>query len=241
MNKELKEQVVLANKELPKRNMVLYSWGNVSAIDRDLGIVVIKPVGMPYDELTVDNVSVVDLESRILEGPFRPSVDLPIHMALYEHFPEITAIVHTHSTYATMLAQLKRPIPCLGTTHADYFRGEIPCARDLTDDEINGPYEYQTGMAIVEELNRRGLSAVEMSAILSPSHGPFTWGSDVWDAVHKTVVLEEIARMAWGCFCLNPEVPGISNTLLDRHFLRKHGPTAYFTNDDYGHGMVHRN
>ena len=240
MNETLKQMVVMANKELPKRDLVKYSWGNVSAIDRTQGIVIIKPVGMPYDDLTIENISVVDLASNILQGPFKPSVDLPIHMALYENFPEINAIVHTHSTYATIMAQLKRSIPCFGTTHADYFRGEIPCVRELLDEEIDGPYEYQTGMAIVETLNALNLTSTEMSGALSPSHGPFTWGSDVWDAVHKTVVLEEIAKMAWGCLCVNPQLDKISVVMQDRHFLRKHGPTAYFTNDDYGHGMVQR-
>jgi len=235
---DLKKQVVEANKELPKRDLVKYSWGNVSAIDREKGIVVIKPVGIPYDELTVNNISVVDMDSKILEGPYNPSVDLPIHMVLYKEFPEIGAIVHTHSTYATIMAQLGLSIPCFGTTHADYFYGQIPCTRPLTQEEIQGEYEYETGKSIVEKFNEMKLSSVDMPGVLSCSHGPFTWGEDVWEAVHKTVVLEEIAKMAWGVMCINPTVKPIPQYLLDRHFRRKHGPGAYFTNDDYGKGMV---
>ena len=235
---ELKKMVVEANKELPKRNLVKYSWGNVSAIDREKGIVVIKPVGISYDELTVDNVSVVDMDSNVLEGPFNPSVDLPIHMVLYKEFEEIGAIVHTHSTYATIMAQLGIPIPCLGTTHADYFYGEIPCTRPLTKEEVEGDYEHETGKAIIEKFKELNLSPLDMPGVLSYSHGPFTWGKDVWEAVHKTVVLEEIAKMAWGVLAINPTAKPIPDYLVDRHFCRKHGPNAYFTNDDYGKGMV---
>lgn len=235
---ELKKMVVEANKELPKRNLIKYSWGNVSAIDREKGVVVIKPVGIPYDDLTVDNISVVDMNSNILEGPYNPSVDLPIHMVLYKEFPQLGAIVHTHSTYATIMAQLGISIPCLGTTHADYFYGEIPCTRPLTEAEIQGSYEYETGKAIVEKFNQMGYSPVDMPGALSCSHGPFTWGQDVWEAIHKTVVLEEIAKMAWGSLSINPAIKPIPQVLLDRHFKRKHGPEAYFTNDDYGNGVV---
>ncbi|KUO77723.1 MAG: ribulose phosphate epimerase [Clostridia bacterium BRH_c25] len=238
MISELKKMVVGANKELPARDLVKYSWGNVSAIDRENGVVIIKPVGIPYDELTVDNISVVDMDSKILEGPYNPSVDLPIHMVLYKEFPQIGAIVHTHSTYATMMAQLGISIPCFGTTHADYFYGEIPCTRPLTQEETGEAYEHETGKAIVEKFNEMNLSPIDMPGVLSCCHGPFTWGRDVWETVHKTVVLEEIAKMAWGVLCINPMAKPVPQYLLDRHFRRKHGPEAYFTNDDYGKGMV---
>jgi L-ribulose-5-phosphate 4-epimerase len=237
---ELKKTVVEGNKELPKRDLVKYSWGNVSAIDRNEGIVVIKPVGIPYDDLTVDNISVVDMKSNVLEGPFKPSVDLPIHMAIYENFPNVKAIVHTHSTYATIMAQLGLSIPCYGTTHADYFYGEIPVCPMVTEEEINRNYEYETGLAIVKRFRELSLSPEDMQGVLCQSHGPFTWGGDVWEAIHKTVVLEEIAKMAWGCLCVNPILKPIPQYVLDKHFKRKHGPGAYFTNDDYGKGLVQR-
>ncbi len=233
---ELKKLVVEANKELPRQNLVKYSWGNVSGINREEGYVVIKPVGIPYDELTVENVSVVDLKGKILEGPYNPSVDLPTHLVLFHAFPQIQAIAHTHSTYATMWAQAGADLPCLGTTHADYFFGSVPCTRLMTEQEIQGDYETETGNVIVELF--ASLDALNMPAVLVAGHGPFTWGKDVWDAVHKSVVLEEIARMAVGTRLLNPGIGPISNVLLDRHFFRKHGPTAYFNNDDHGAGMV---
>ena len=233
---ELKKAVVAANKELPKQNLVKYSWGNVGAIDREKGVVVIKPVGMPYDELTVDNVSVTDLDGKILEGPFNPSVDLPIHLVLFKAFPQVNAIVHTHSTYATMWAQAGFDIPCLGTTHADYFYKSIPCTRQLTDKEINGNFEVETGNVIVERF--KDLDPVAVPGVLVASHGVFTWGSDVWDAVHKSVVLEEIAKMALGTRLLNPSIGPVPNSLMDRHYFRKHGANAYFDHDDHGHGMV---
>ena len=189
---ELKEIVVEANKELPRRHMVLYSWGNVSAIDRDKGIIVIKPVGIPYDDLTTENVSVVDLQGNKVAGeknPLNPSVDLDIHRALYENFPECNAIVHTHSTYATVMAQLHRDVPCFGTTHADYFAGSVPCVEALSDEEIIHDYEWNTGMAIVKYFQKYGISPADVPAALSINHGPFAWGEDCWDAVHKAVVL----------------------------------------------------
>jgi L-ribulose-5-phosphate 4-epimerase len=233
---ELKHLVVEANKELPRRKLVKYSWGNVSAIDRKSGIIVIKPVGLPYNELTVENVSVVDLEGKTLEGPFNPSVDLPIHLALYKAFECANAIAHTHSTYATMWAQAGRGLPCFGTTHADYFYGEIPCTRKMADAEINAEYETETGNVIVERF--QGINPADTPGVLTASHGPFTWGKDVWDAVHKSVVLEEIAKMALGTKLINPDVVQVSQALMDKHFFRKHGPGAYFVNDDHGAGMV---
>jgi len=233
---KIKEAVVEGNKELPRQNLVKYSWGNVAAIDREKGIIVIKPVGMPYDELSVDNVSVVDLQGNILEGPFKPSVDLPIDMVLFENFKSVQAIVHTHSTFATMWAQAGRDIPCYGTTHADYFYKEIPCTRQLTDDEINGCFEKETGKLIVERFEGRDPMAAP--GVIVAGHGVFTWGSDVWDAVHKSVVLEEIAKMAWGTCLLNPAVQSVPASLMDRHYFRKHGTNAYFDHDDHGRGMV---
>lgn len=176
---ELKEIVVEANKELPRRHMVLYSWGNVSAIDRDKGIIVIKPVGIPYDDLTTENVSVVDLQGNKVAGeknPLNPSVDLDIHRALYENFPECNAIVHTHSTYATVMAQLHRDVPCFGTTHADYFAGSVPCVEALSDEEIIHDYEWNTGMAIVKYFQKYGISPADVPAALSINHGPFHLG-----------------------------------------------------------------
>lgn len=238
---ELKEIVVAGNQELPKRNMVVYSWGNVSAIDREKGIIVIKPVGIPYDELTVDNVSVVDLKGNKVPGeknPLNPSVDLDIHRALYEHFPKCNAIVHTHSSYATVMAQLHRDVPCFGTTHADYFAGAVPCVDPLTDEQIINDYEWNTGMAIVEYFQKHGIDPADVPAALSINHGPFTWGEDVWDAVHKAVVLEEICKMAVHMLAIEPDWQPIPKVMSDKHFYRKHGANAYFTNDDHGHGMV---
>lgn len=235
----LKKAVVEANKELPKQNLVKYSWGNVGAIDRELGIIVIKPVGMPYDDLSVENVSVTDLDGNILEGPFNPSVDLPIHAVLFKAFPNINAIVHTHSTYATMWAQAGRDIPCYGTTHADYFYKSIPCTRQLFTDEINGNFEVETGKVIVERF--KDIDPIAVPGVLVASHGVFTWGTDVWDAVHKSVVLEEIAKMALGTVLLKPNVSEVPSALMDRHYFRKHGANAYFDHDDHGKGMVNHN
>lgn len=237
---ELKKQVVEANRDLPAQNLVKFSWGNVSAVDRERGLIVIKPVGIPYPELTTDNVSVTDRAGAVVAGPLRPSVDLDIHRALYDHFPDCNAIVHTHSTYATVLAQLRRGLPCYGTTHADYFAGEIPCVEELTDEQIAGDYEWHTGMAIVRHFQKHGLSPRDIPAALSVDHGPFTWGGDVWDAVHKSVVLEEISKMAVHMLAVDPDCGPIRKVMSDRHYYRKHGANAYFTNDDYGHGMIRR-
>jgi len=236
----LKKMVVEANKELPKKNLVKYSWGNVSAIDRENKLIVIKPVGIPYDELTIDNISVVDLEGKVLEGPFNPSVDIDIHRALYENFLEIQAIVHTHSTYATVLAQLRRSLPCFGTTHADYFAGEVPCVEELTEEEVKGDYEWNTGIAIVQYFKQHGIKPIDVPAALSPFHGPFTWGKDVWDAVHKSVVLEEISKMAVFMYSTHFPLESLPKFMLNRHYYRKHGANAYFNNDDYGAGMIKR-
>lgn len=232
----LKVDVVNANKELPKQRLVKYSWGNVGAIDREKGIVIIKPVGMPYDDLTVDNVSVLDLDGHVISGSGNPSVDLPIHMELFASFKKMNAVVHTHSTYATMWAQAGLSIPCYGTTHADYFYGDIPITRGLSETEINGDFEKATGRVIVETF--LNLDYMATPGVLVASHGVFTWGTNVWDAVHKASVLEEIAKIAFGSFMLNKNIHEVKKCLMDKHFLRKHGKNAYFINDDFGHGLV---
>lgn len=233
---ELKRAVVEANKELPKQGLVKYSWGNVGAIDREKGIIVIKPVGIPYDELSVENISVTDLDCNILEGPYKPSVDLPIHVEIFKAFKHIGAIVHTHSTFATIWAQAGMDIPCFGTTHADYFYKSIPCTRQLSADEINGNFEKETGKVIVERFSH--LDPLAVPGVLVASHGVFTWGADVWDAVHKSVVLEEIAKMALGTRLLRMDTGEVPTALMDRHYYRKHGADAYFDHDDHGRGMV---
>ncbi|MCK9478196.1 MAG: L-ribulose-5-phosphate 4-epimerase AraD [Firmicutes bacterium] len=235
MLKDLKKLVIEGNRELPKLGLVKYSWGNVSGISRSLGVIVIKPVGMPYEELTMENISVVDLKGKILEGGL-PSVDLPTHMELYRAFPECNAIVHTHSTYATMWAQACMSLPCFGTTHADYFYRDVPCTRILRDDEITDGYEKETGKVIVETFNGRNPS--HTPAVLVANHGPFTWGKDVFDAVHKSVVLEETAKIALGMRIINPSALQIGENMMEKHYFRKHGPNAYFINDDHGRGRV---
>jgi L-ribulose-5-phosphate 4-epimerase len=232
MLEKLKKAVLAANLELPRRNLVIYSWGNVSGIDRENGYIVIKPAGIPYDVITLESLSVVDLNGRVIEGPYKPAVDLPTHLVLYHSFPEVNGIVHTHSTYATIWAQACRFIPCLGTTHADYFNGPVPCTRVLSKEEIAGDYEMETGKVIVNTF--KNLEPSEVSAVLVANHGPFVWGKDPLDAVHKGVVLEEIAKMALGALSLSPELTPISKDLLQRHFYRMHGPNAYFDNDFVG-------
>lgn len=232
----LKEDVVAANKELPARNLVKYSWGNVGAIARERGVIIIKPVGMPYEELTTDNISVVDVAGDVIEGSPTPSVDLPIHVTLFEGFPDICAVVHTHSTYATMWAQAGMSIPCYGTTHADYFYDSIPVTRNLAPDEVAGDFERNTGAVILETF--KGKDYLATPGVLVASHGVFTWGRDVWEAVHNAVVLEEIAKMALGTLMLNPSARELDRCVMDKHYQRKHGPGAYFVNDDFGHGIV---
>ncbi|HEY8391105.1 MAG TPA: L-ribulose-5-phosphate 4-epimerase [Capillibacterium sp.] len=222
----LKEEVLAANLELKNRNLVIYTWGNVSGIDRDRGLVVIKPSGVPYEELKAEQMVVVDLEGKVVEGNLRPSSDTPTHVYLYRNFPEIGGVVHTHSPYATAWAQAEMGIPCLGTTHADYFYGEVPCTRRLTADEIKGEYELNTGKVIVERFS--GLNYRDYPGVLVANHGPFTWGKDPANAVHNSVVLEEVAKIALCTKILNGAAAGISQALLDRHYLRKHGPGAYY-------------
>lgn len=224
----LKQQVLEANLQLPKLGLVDFTWGNVSARDAASGAVVIKPSGVPYASMKQDDMVVVDREGRVLEGTLRPSSDLPTHLELYRQFPGIGGIVHTHSTWATVWAQTCRGIPALGTTHADYFFGEIPCTQQLSEPQIAGQYEAQTGVAIVECLRARGIDPVHMPAVLVANHGPFAWGADAAAAVHNAAVLEVVARMAFLSMQMDPALPAMPQQLLEKHFLRKHGPGAYY-------------
>jgi L-ribulose-5-phosphate 4-epimerase len=223
---ELKQAVLAANLELPKRGLVTYTWGNVSGICRAQGLVVIKPSGVAYDEMTAEDMVVLDLEGNIVDGSLRPSSDTPTHLALYRAWPEVGGIVHTHSTFATIWAQTGYGIPCFGTTHADYFYGEIPCTRPLTEAEIDGEYEKETGNVIIKTF--AGEDPLFMPGALVTGHGPFTWGKDPAEAVHNSVVLEEVAKMALHTVLLAPEARPIPQVLLDKHFLRKHGANAYY-------------
>jgi len=226
MLEALKEQVWQANLELPKRGLVVYTWGNVSGIDREKGLVVIKPSGVDYDEMKPEDMVVTDLDGNIVEGKLRPSSDLKTHLVLYRNFKAIGGVVHTHSTWATIWAQAGRSIPPLGTTHADYFYGDVPCTRRMTGDEISRDYEEETGNVILEAF--RGLDPSDLPGVLVNNHGPFTWGKDAHNAVHNAVVLEELAKMAYHTIELNPDVMPISQNLLDKHYLRKHGANAYY-------------
>ena len=225
---ELKKQVFAANLLLPKYNLITFTWGNVSGINRDEGLVVIKPSGIEYDRMTVSDMVVLDLCGNVVEGKWKPSSDTPTHLALYQAFPDIGAVVHTHSRWATIFAQAKRSIPPLGTTHADYFHGEIPCTRLMTDLEIAGQYELETGNVIIETF--ASLNPNHIPAVLVASHGPFTWGKDPSEAVHNAVVLEELAFMAWHNMMFDPGLNDMQNGLMDKHFLRKHGDKAYYGN-----------
>lgn len=226
MTNKLKEQVCAANKLLPQLGLVIFTWGNVSAVDRETGTVVIKPSGVEYDELTPDNMVVVDLMTgKTIEGNLKPSSDTPTHLELYRKFPDIGAVVHTHSTWATGWAQTGRAIEPYGTTHADYFGGPIPCTRLMTDEEINSDYELNTGKVIVETFE--GINPMHMPAVLVHSHGPFNWGSNAMEAVHNAAVLEQLAKMAAINELLGNGLP-MQQVLLNKHFYRKHGPNAYY-------------
>lgn len=226
MLQELKEQVMLANQELQRQGLVIYTWGNVSGIDRERGLVVIKPSGVAYEELAPEKMVVLDLEGKIVEGKLRPSSDTPTHLELYRKFSEIGGVVHTHSKWATIWAQAGRGIPCRGTTHADYFYGEIPCTRILNEEEVAQAYELNTGRVIVERF--QGINPLEMPAVLVAEHGPFTWGRDCHEAVHNSVVLEQVAEMAYFTRLLTGHDRPISRHVLEKHYLRKHGPGAYY-------------
>ncbi|MDD3613893.1 MAG: L-ribulose-5-phosphate 4-epimerase [Caldicoprobacterales bacterium] len=226
MLKDLKDQVLRANLDLPKRGLVVYTWGNVSGIDRDKGLVVIKPSGVSYEGMGVKDLVVTDLEGNVVEGHYRPSSDLATHLELYKGFEHVGGIVHTHSSWATIWAQAGRSIPALGTTHADYFYGPIPCTRRMTDEEIKGQYELVTGSLILETF--KDIDPIHMPGVLVNNHGPFSWGKDPMEAVHNAVVLEELAKMAYHTISLSPDIGPISKSLLDKHFLRKHGEGAYY-------------
>lgn len=226
MQEELKKAVCDANLELQKQRLVIYSWGNVSGINRSAGVVVIKPSGVSYDELTPDKMIVLDLEGKIIEGALNPSSDTPTHLELYRNFETIGGICHTHSSTATMWAQACKEIPCFGTTHADNFYGPIPVTEVMTEEEIKNDYELNTGKFIVRRI--AGMDPMQMPAILVANHGPFTWGADPATAVEETVVLEQIAAMALGTITINPNQGSINIALLEKHYLRKHGKNAYY-------------
>lgn len=226
MLEQLKQIVFEANMQLPKYGLVTFTWGNVSGIDREKGLVVIKPSGVEYDTMTADDMVVVDLTGKVVEGRYRPSSDTPTHLELYRSFEVLGGIVHTHSRWATSFAQAGIGIPAYGTTHADYLYGEIPCTRAMTPAEIQGDYELETGKVIVETF--KGKDPSQMPAVLVKSHGPFAWGKDPMNAVHNAVVLEEVAAMAYQARMLNPSITPMQQELLDKHFLRKHGPGAYY-------------
>ena len=225
MLEKLKEEVLRANLDLVRHGLVIMTWGNVSGIDRESGLMVIKPSGVSYDRMTAADMVVTDLDGNVMEGTLNPSTDAPTHRALYRAFPGAGGIVHTHSTWATAWAQACRPIPCLGTTHADHFYGAVPVTRKLTEKETADDYEYNTGLIIAEAL--KGSDPMSMPAVLVASHGPFTWGATPADAVHNAVVLEEVARMAAISATL-ADPKEIDRHLLDRHYLRKHGKNAYY-------------
>lgn len=225
MFSKLKQEVYEANMLLPKYGLVTFTWGNASAIDREKGAVIIKPSGVEYATMTVDDMVVLDLDGNVIEGKYKPSSDTPTHLELYRHFPEISGVVHTHSRWATIWAQAGRDIQAHGTTHGDYFYGNIPCSRKMRPEEIREAYERNTGKVIVERFN--GMDPSQMPAVLVNSHGPFTWGTSAYDAVHNAVVLEEVAMMAFYTESLGNTEP-MQQELLDKHFLRKHGENAYY-------------
>ena len=228
MLKKLKHAVYEANMELPHRGLVTYTWGNVSGIDRERGLVVIKPSGVSYDELTPDDLVVLDLDGKVVDGKLNPSSDTKTHLELYKAFPEIGGIVHTHSPYAVGWAQAGRDIPAYGTTHADYFYGPVPCCRSLMEQEVEEDYERNTGLVIVETFRQRELDPVHVPGAICRNHGPFTWGKDAAQAVYHAVVLEEVAKMAVYTTQIAPDAQPAPQYVLDKHFLRKHGPNAYY-------------
>lgn len=228
MLEQLKQEVYEANMLLPKYHLVTFTWGNVSGIDREKGLFVIKSSGVDYDKLTPDSMVVVNLEGEVVEGDYRPSSDTPTHVVLYNRFQEIGGVVHTHSPWATSWAQAGRGIPCYGTTHADYLYGQVPCVRTLTKEEIETAYEKNTGVLIADEFERLAVDYLATPAVLCKNHGPFTWGKDAKEAVHNAVVLEEVAKMAARCEQIDPKVNPAPQELQDKHYYRKHGKNAYY-------------
>lgn len=225
MLSELKELVFKANLDLVKHNLVLFTWGNASGIDREKGLIVIKPSGVEYDVMTAEHMVVVDLDGNVVEGNLRPSSDTPTHLELYKAFPHIGGVVHTHSTFATSWAQAGVSIPIIGTTHADYFGDSIPCTRDMNQAEVRGNYEQETGTVIIERFKE--LNSSHIPGVLVKNHGPFTWGKNPGEAVHNSVVLEEIAKMAFIAYGVNPNLT-MNSLLTEKHFSRKHGANAYY-------------
>lgn len=225
MLEELKKAVCQANLDLVKHGLVIFTWGNASAIDRRSGLVVIKPSGVSYDTMSPEDMVVVDLDGHVVEGGLNPSSDTPTHLVLYKAFPETGGVVHTHSTYATAWAQAGKDIPDIGTTHADYFHESIPCTSDMTEAQVRGRYELETGNVIVKRFE--GMNPVHTPGVLVKNHGPFSWGKDVFGAVHNAVVMEQVAKMAFIAYCINPDLT-MNALLVEKHFSRKHGPEAYY-------------
>lgn len=228
MLEELKERVLRANLLLPELDLVKFTWGNVSEIDREKGIIAIKPSGVDYENLTADDIVLVDLDGNIVEGKLRPSSDTATHIELYKAFSDIGGVVHTHSEWAVSWAQSGRGIPCYGTTHADCFYGEIPCTREMTDEEIESAYEKNTGIVIAETFMKRNIDPMAVPGVLCVNHGPFSWGKNGHDAVHNAAVLETVAEMATKTELLNPSVKPVKQAILDKHYFRKHGKNAYY-------------
>ncbi len=226
MLERIKEAVLEANLDLPKHGLVTFTWGNVSAIDRESSLVVIKPSGVSYEEMKAEHMVVVDLDGNIVEGHLKPSSDTATHLVFYKNFKDIGGVVHTHSSWATSFAQAGRGIPALGTTHGDYFYGEIPCTRKMTEDEVKGKYEKETGNVVVETF--KDLDPMSVPGVVVNMHGPFSWGKDANEAVHNAVVMEEVAKMAYRTMVLSPGIKPMDQVLLDKHFLRKHGKNAYY-------------
>lgn len=228
MLEELKQQVLEANLLLPKYNLVTFTWGNVSGIDREKGLIVIKPSGVEYEQMSASDMVVVDMEGNLVEGELNPSSDTPTHLVLYKAFPNIMGVVHTHSPWAVSFAEAGISIPAAGTTHGDYFYGDIPVTRAMSEKEINKDYEKETGNVVVETFNKNKINPDYVPGVLVNDHGPFTWGTDPKNAVHNSVVLEEVAKMAYHSLQLNPHNIKMDQVLLDKHFNRKHGKNAYY-------------
>jgi L-ribulose-5-phosphate 4-epimerase len=225
---QLIKEVLKANLDLPRYNLVTFTWGNASGIDHETGLVVIKPSGVPYEELDTSCMVVLDLDGNVKKSSYKPSSDTATHLALYRRYEDIGGVVHTHSRWATTWAEACMDLPAYGTTHADYFYGDVPCTRQLTEDEIRSEYELNTGKVIIETFDQRGISPAAMPGVLVASHGPFTWGKNASEAVHNAVVLEECAMMGLNARILNPQLRSTSQYLLDKHYLRKHGKNAYY-------------
>ena len=229
MYTELKKRVSEANMLLLKYDLVKFTWGNVSEIDREKNVMAIKPSGVEYDVMTSDDMVVVDIATgKVVEGKYKPSSDTATHLELYRKYPQIGGVVHTHSRWATIFSQMKKDVPALGTTHGDYFYGSIPATRDMTREEIEGEYEANTGKVIIETFEQRGIDPKDVPSVLCASHGPFSWGTDAHNAVHNAVVLEGVSFMAWHTMMFNREIPSMDQNLLDKHYLRKHGANAYY-------------